>query len=285
MNRQNLFPSIRNKCSLLSEKLKNSLIKDPLSPIFVVGTGRSGTHFLARTLVSHPDINDLTGGEENPYVFNNVVDLAQNDEFKPEQFNALMKKYHFLKNDAKPARLLDQSHPNLWHVEKILNVFPQAKFVAIVRDPASVAFSTLNHAGVRGWLNNWERIQQARKFFGIANINKKSYQKFSIVEKSTYRWCSHVNEINRLSKKHPKNFKYVPYEELCRVPKTILAELSIFLKINNKFVEPVIKTKSLAKKDNLTNNQLTEIKEVAKERLDLTAYSNELKVIVNRYIQ
>lgn len=141
------------KCGLWLKNLSFAKY-DTRGPVFIVGTGRSGTHFMAEILASHEEMTDLTGGRENQFVFGNVTSAALSGK-KLGMVPIL--KYRMLAGKAYPKIFVDQSHPNLWHIEELLKAFPTAKFICMVRDPYSVAYSTLQHDGVKARLLAWEK--------------------------------------------------------------------------------------------------------------------------------
>lgn len=255
------------------------------SPIFIVGTGRSGTHFLARTMQTHPQLTDLTGGEENHFVFNDVVKLAQNDKHADKDFQKLVEKYNILSRVSGKNFLLDQSHPNLWLMEKLLCHFPEGKFVAIIRDPASVAYSTTMHNGVKKWLETYSKLPNAINFLGIDYLEKRLYKDLSLVEKSTLRWKSHVLEIDRLLKKYPNNFTVVCYEELCTDSANVISNLSTFLNLKNEFELPYVELKSLEKKFELSEFDLNQIAGEVCKLLDNNELTNDVKACLLRYME
>ena len=81
--------------------------KASLGPVFVVGTGRSGTHFLTRTLITHRGLDDLVGGRENPFVFKRVEGLAVSLETSASDLVDVLKRYRVLSAASQPQRLLN----------------------------------------------------------------------------------------------------------------------------------------------------------------------------------
>ena len=123
-------------------------------PIFIVGTGRSGTHFLDRCLISHPHLTDLTGGKENQYIFRDVVSAATDMQIREKYSQRIIKKYRVLQKAAAPSLLVDQCHPSLWLSDSLMLAFPGAFFLGLIRNPMSVAYSTMHHGGVKAWIQN-----------------------------------------------------------------------------------------------------------------------------------
>jgi hypothetical protein len=69
---KNLYESVYNKTTTLNKWASDkwfSSSAEQMKILFVVGTGRSGTHFLTRCLLGNPDVVDRMGGHEDPTVF------------------------------------------------------------------------------------------------------------------------------------------------------------------------------------------------------------------------
>lgn len=252
------------------------------SPVFVVGTGRSGTHFLTSVLITSSELTDLTGGRENPAVFKKVTESAISQKKAPELNDA----YDGLVRQAFPLRLVDQSHPNLWRVDEILNQFPDAKLLGMVRDPFSVTFSTLNHPGVRARLKDdkWRGYPQPCPFFGLEDPFLSRYDKYSLVERSALRWCSHMSEISRSVSLYKKNFMVVNYENLLTRPNDECGKISDFLNLTSPVKVANPRLSSLNKASSLSDFQVEEIRGVINEYFCFHGFPNENVIPVNKYI-
>lgn len=224
--------------------------------LFILGTGRSGTHFLTQCLISHPEFTDLMGGKENPYVFRDVVDLALNNCRDAEKIQRVLKKYKQLMKVASPKIFVDQSHPNLWLADKIAENIPGSMFVGIIRDPFSVAYSTTQHAGVSGWFDKWESFPLPNPFLGIGVADRECYVTMSIAEKSALRWISHVKRLGELKPILGDRLVIVNYEDLCNAGEDQMRRISEFLNVKNKFVMPFVTKESLYKKNKLSNEDI-----------------------------
>lgn len=224
------------------------MIEDREKPIvFVIGTGRSGTHFMDSVLISNPDFTDLTGGVENRFVFDEVTRAAL---FGDELKCSTLIKFKALKNYAAPKILVDQSHPNIWHVEHLIARFPAAKFVGMVRDPLSVTYSTLNHSGVVSWIDNYTNFPVPNRFLGINKENLMCYAGYSLAQRSALRWAVHMARLDEVKRKYPNSVFVMNYEMLCAYPEQQLRKLADFLGAE-KFESPVVEKAALHKKDRL----------------------------------
>lgn len=166
--------------------------------ILVVGTGRSGTHFLTSCLLAHPEVTDLTGGNENPIVFATAVRLATGRQ-QPGDAANLVSKYGGLLRDSGERVLLDQTHPNLWNFEILSSAFPQASWVGLVRDPRAVVASMLQHPGVRARAEEWRTYPLPNRFLGVTTRNRERYEDASLAGRCAFRWLSHVERTLELA--------------------------------------------------------------------------------------
>src|SRR6056297_3920847 len=121
--------------------------------IFVLGTGRSGTHLLGRTISSHPLIE---GYIEDPGIFHPSVNIAVKQDISSNiyidiQKRRVIKKYKKLLKQSSAEILLDKTHPVIWFAEYLMNKLPNSQFVGIIRNQYQTVSSMLNHPGVLSW--------------------------------------------------------------------------------------------------------------------------------------
>ncbi len=112
-------------------------------PIFIVGAARSGTTFLAEALRRHPDVlylrepNELWlyGHETHP------SDLLRREDVTEEIQAYLIHHLSTLLRAAGKQRLLDKTPHNSLRIGFLHAIFPDAKFIHIIRDGRDVALS------------------------------------------------------------------------------------------------------------------------------------------------
>ena len=237
--------------------------------VFVVGTGRSGTHFLTGCLISHPQITDLTGGKENPFVFENAVRLAAGTSKRGDGLS-LVWKYRLLRLRAHDRVLVDQSHPNLWNYQLLSESFPAAVWLALVRDPRAVVASMLRHSGVRNRTEEWRSYPFPNPFIGLTWASRTEFERASLTGRCAYRWLSHAErtlELVRTGAVIP-----VSYERLVRDPESVVAELAREIGVDTPGrIDFAADTSSISKWEReLTASQVDEILEIANKRMVLS---------------
>lgn len=118
----------------------------PLSckPVFLIGAARSGTKFLRDTLAAHPttaaipfDIN---------FVWRKGNDFLDHDVLTPEMatknvVNDLRRRLPKLAGASNGAILIEKTVSNTLRLPFLFKVFPEAKFIHLVRDGRSVVES------------------------------------------------------------------------------------------------------------------------------------------------
>ncbi len=225
-------------------------------PVFVVGTGRSGTHMLCRCVNKFPQVSDYYGGVESPEMFwsisNATVAQKQLSIFQLGYYAYMMRKVDGL--------FLDQTHPNLWNVEQLLTAFPKAKFLALKRNVQSVSYSMKKHGGVSKWAKNHTHYPKPNGFLGVTPQNAKVYQEqLSDLQRDVFRWASHMERIDEVAKRFPDNVMVLHYEDVGESMKSTMAAIADFIATPPPSEFLAFKKESLHKRDALTAEELAQI--------------------------
>jgi hypothetical protein len=136
--------------------------------IFVIGTGRSGTHWLGQILQAHPDIHVTV---EAPPIFAWSTAMALDPRQSPVLLPQLIRQYEIEHAAVAPRHYADKSHPNIWHAEDLAARLPDAVFLGIQRNPFATVASMLEHAGVLAWHERWREFPVPNRFLGITLEN------------------------------------------------------------------------------------------------------------------
>jgi len=227
--------------------------------VFVIGSGRSGTHLIGRIIGSHPEFDAYL---EHERTFGLVTKIAT-QQVSRKKIDKLISEYSKLFAKSKYEHIVEKSHPNIWLVEELVAAFPQARFVGIYRDVYSTVASMLKHEGVSAWFDILPQ-NKTNPFLGINEVNRNDYDSFTIEQKSTLRWKSHYDRLQQLKYSFPNNVLVVDYNELLINQDKYLKELSLFLDIDNSFEPETFNIESLSKwKLQLSNEQIDFIDSVA----------------------
>jgi len=241
----------------LKGKLRAHRLESARAPIFVVGTGRSGTHWLGHILESHPALKVTV--ERQP-MFGWSKSMALNATLEAELMPRLVERYRLAQAASLPLRYADKSHPNLWFTSTLAQHFPGARFIGVQRGVHAVVASMLRHSGVLRSIEHWQTFPVPNRFLGITSDNRLAYKNLSVVERCTLRWLAHRDELLRLKQQHPGDFLLLDYELLMQDTTQQLIVLQEFLGEDQPFPETAVKTTSLNKwRDQLSERQIAQI--------------------------
>lgn len=226
---------------------------------FIIGTGRSGTHWLGHTLEHHPEIRETI--EVEP-MFKLVKTMATEPERTPQLMPKLVQAYKKQMIRSPGKLYLDKSHPNIWLVEELLKNFPHAKFLGIIRNPFATVSSMIQHKRVSRWHKEWKKLPIPNRFLGITNEIAASYDELSLAKQCAIRWKSHYERMRELEGSQADHCLVMHYENLAYNTQHELKRIEDFLQLKAQIDAPEIKTESLDKwKINLTDSDVTDIEE------------------------
>ena len=102
-----------------------------MKEIFIVGMGRSGTNLLAKSLMQSIDAHNFV---EQRYLWLGVSPFTEKTRpYNRSRINRIKK--HFYKNSNQKEWIIDKTPGNLFRFKEVLKVFPNAKFLFVVRHP------------------------------------------------------------------------------------------------------------------------------------------------------
>ena len=131
-----------------------------MNAIFVVGTGRSGTHFLVRLLAGFEHAHDPFGGRESEAILQDVAKAALHHRMPSEATER-----HYLDTiGASGPVLIDQHHPNLFFAHHWAERLDDPVFLYPLRPARQIVASMFRHKGVRSWY-----AYARRRFFALSD--------------------------------------------------------------------------------------------------------------------
>lgn len=250
------------------------MVKEHTATAFIVGSGRSGTHWLS-AIVDSSQSTTLT--VEKVPIYNMALEMALNPTRKLELFPKLVHEYEKEKNECTTRYYIDKSHQNLWLAEELIDAFPDARFIAIQREPYAVVASMLRHSSpvesdqafqafpkpnsILEWHRRWKEFPVPNRFLGITEDMIDSYDQFSMARKCALRWRAHSERLKYLVSKYRSKFHVVIYENLILQSSNEIERLGRFLGISDLTTEA--RSESLQKwREILSPAQCEEIEEV-----------------------
>ena len=151
-------------------------ISDHKSPVFIIGFPRSGTTLLDQILDSHPKIQVL---EEQPLVSGMIGRMVAEGYTYPQDIGELkrntlilLRKGYFKDRDnyvdiLNDGVFIDKLPLNINEAILINQVFPDAKFLLVLRDPCDVCLSCFMQAfELNDWMAAFTDLEKTKKMYG-----------------------------------------------------------------------------------------------------------------------
>lgn len=240
-------------------KLKHLLGREVSKKIFILGSGRSGTHWIGYILQAHERVRATI--EAKP-AFRWVKTMALDPSTRSKLYPKLVMYYQIQHFMSVPHHYLDKSHPNIWLAEQLAETFNNALFVGIIRNPYATVASMLRHKGVLKWHKRWKDFPIPNKFLGITPINQKEYESLPLPSKCAMRWKAHHDQMEYLRQVLGDRLMVIHYESLFNDTYGVLKELGTFVGLSS-IPYPNIKESSLYKwKDQLSISEIEQIEEI-----------------------
>jgi hypothetical protein len=188
-----------------------------MDAIFIIGSGRTGTHLMCNELLTYKNTFDDVNRGKGETAKENEKRLLTSTETAIKQIplpDNVIKDYKGSVENKKV--FINQDHTNLFHVEQLLENFPDCLFFAMKRPIPQVVSSMLRKPATLRWFE-WSKKNGKfpNKFTGIKD--KNHIKKLSIEQLCAKRVRSHYKEINRLKNLYPKNIVIVEFEKLVKL--------------------------------------------------------------------
>ena len=241
-------------------QLKHLLGISPTRPVFVIGTGRSGTHWLGYSLGDHPEVRATI--EIQP-MFGWSTRMALNSKLERKLFGRLVLAYKWQLLKSAPRLYLDKTHPNIWIAEKLKKAFPKSLFVGIERNPYATVASMMKHKGVSAWHRRWREFPIPNRFLGITAELANTYDSIPLASQCAMRWLAHHDRMKELRSILGNDLIVIPYESFANDTETQIHGLQQFVGLKIPIPIPDVKTDSLHKwKEQLSNEQIVQIQNI-----------------------
>jgi hypothetical protein len=240
--------------------LKYSLGLSLTRPIFVIGTGRSGTHWLGESLGDHFEIRATV--ERQP-MFDLATKMALNPSLEKTLFEKLIRAYKWQLLKSAPRLYLDKSHPNIWLAEKLKATFRSALFIGIERNPYATIASMLKHDGVSAWHTRWREFPIPNRFLGITPELAKRYDAIPRAAQCAIRWLAHRDRMNALRLTLGSSLMVISYETFADNTQQTIRDLQHFLGLRAPIPVPHVRRDSLRKwPTQLTADEIRQIQSI-----------------------
>lgn len=221
--------------------------------IFIIGSGRSGTHLLCKSLLGYRNVNDGLDGQENSKVLESSTISAimhrELDEWVIKHYKKKISEYN-----EKNYIFVDQSHTNLFNVKQLRSHFPNAIFLMTERDTVQIVSSYMEGYGkFRVWIN-WAKVNDhplPNRFLGTTTNEQLMNTPRHVL--ATMRTQAVKEEMARVYKEHKDVVYKIKFEDMILKHKTFLESLDIHIGSDRKFV--TIREDVLTKYNNVLSQQ------------------------------
>jgi len=178
------------------------------APCFVLSTGRCGTALLTKILKLHKKISVYHSDYLIP---NPLLKFYQNKAYKEEDQGILSNileasRAELIYRSYRTGQNYIETNPRItFFAHAAIELFPNAKFIHLVRDPKSFVISGLR----RGWYlkNNMETI-------GLIKGKERDWDDKNSIEKIGWLWNETQKYIEEFKTKYPSNTLTVKSEDL-----------------------------------------------------------------------
>lgn len=242
-------------------------------PVFVLGSPRSGTSFVARSIGRVPGFADL--GELAPWKAA-IAELAGGSEEQAaaelREMLERIRRYGLIRH----LRAVEQSPETAFVLTAAIRAYPQAVVVHMIRDPRDVAASLLQ----KGWLKTDRAGHDdvgepygGHPRFWVEPGRVADFDGASEARRAGWAWRSYVTAARRV----PENTIEVRYEELAANPAAAAAPLAAHIG-----ADPVLLAGALADmhaesvgrwERNLTREQVADVESEAGELMKVLKYT------------
>jgi hypothetical protein len=242
-------------------------------PVFVLGSPRSGTSFVARSIGRVPGFADL--GELGPWKAAIPALASLPEETAAEQLRGMLesiRRYGLIRH----LRAVEQSPETSFVLAPAIRAYPQAAVVHMIRDPRDVAASLLQ----KGWLREGRPGHDdvgapygPHARFWVEAERADEFDRADEARRAGWTWRSYVSAAQAA----PAQTVEVRYEELAADPETASEPLAAHIG-----ADPVLLARALSDihsesvgrwHRNLTPEQVEEVEAEAGELMQELGYS------------
>ena len=226
------------------------------APVFILGTGRSGTTILGVVLSMHRDVGFLNEPKA-------IWAALRDDEDLIGSYHRGNARYRLSGLDASPTliesvhriygaylrlsmtrRIVDKYPELIFRVPFVRQIFPDAKFLFLSRDGWDTCASIENWSSrlgtrVRGETHDWWGAERRKWTLLVDQIIPEhpdlAPHAFALREMTDHRamaateWIVTMREGLRLVDDHPEDVLHVPYAELCANPEKVCTQIAEFV--------------------------------------------------------
>lgn len=293
--------------SSLRSAAKGRLLPESDSPIFITGTGRSGSTILGLVLSAHPEAGFLNEPKALWYVANPSDDLIGSYSLNGARYlmdasdatseisSRARAMYSSFLRMTGSRRIVDKFPEMIFRIDYLNAIFSNPRYIFLYRNPVETICSTViwseshrSDAGSEDWwgVNNrkWKLlVEQVVPFDEYLAPHRDLIAGFtSQTDKATVEWIVTMNRGIRMSKQYPAQVLPVKYEDLASAPREVLKKICDFSGLKHdehflRFGAETIRPSGNGNKIEIHPALLKALNEIS-QKLGYEAYSPSIKV-------
>lgn len=232
------------------------VLRAPKVPIFILGTGRSGTTILGMVLSMHRDVGFLNEPKALWAALRNDEDLIGSyhrgearyrlgpADATPEVCNAAHRIYGAYLRLSMTQRVVDKYPEMIFRVPFVREIFPDAKFIFLSRNGWDTCSSIENWSArlgtqVSGKIHDWWGVNRRKWDLLVDQIISEhpdlTPHRDNLRDLRDHRamaateWIVTMREGLRLLGERPDDVLHVPYEALCAMPDATCRRIADFV--------------------------------------------------------
>jgi hypothetical protein len=208
-------------------------------PVFILGAPHSGTDLLARALSGSHEFT-LTAGD--PEVLRVVYAFARRPSMLADRErgaarvlrDAFSEAWQSSATSQEAHRFADASPDLLYSADVLLDAFPDAQLLQVIRDGRDVVADMLDDERCLAWLRpGFDNLDEVfpNPFLGVADhTDRNRWPKAAMAVKCALRWRGSIRLSARLRAQTPVEQLYtVRYEDLAARPREVSEGVSEYL--------------------------------------------------------
>ena len=196
------------------------------APIFLVGSPRSGTTLAVNLFATHPDVANWSeaGHLWDPIDYRN--DEADHhftaERATPAQIARLQRWCEWYRQSHGKTRFVNKHPRNSVRIDYLRRVFPDARFIHVIRDGRAVVSSMVTQIRSRA-------RRQKQPMGGFCRPpGWRALLRDDLVEQTALQWQAIVRHVRGCRATLGADYREVRYEELCAQPREVSRALFEF---------------------------------------------------------
>ena len=246
-------------------------------PIFVVGCSRSGSSIFVELYGRHAHIANFSEAAQlfELEYYEPTIDHYKTNEDGTEFERFRVRAFLGLVTRLRRKKRLVNKHPqNSLRIEYLKSVFPDARFIHLIRDGRAVVHSS------------YEKVKKDRfrQLYPFGNFPKprdwREYQDLSLIAQFANQWREVVAYIREVAAASLTDDEYIEvrYEDFCANTHSVFEKLDIWSGLDPSRREynripPTLKSHNTKWKSNLSRAQVLEIEALIGEYLTRFGYA------------